>query len=145
MDEKAIDSPMATEKPTCLALLVATIIWTDPKSKTRTIVQPIGAIGSPKFPATLEGLPIYFSIAGELGRYQLRMEMTGPGDNKRQLFEMACETNIDMIGVPADFSFHLPKITFDEPGMYLIRFLWNNELLMERRFPVHLGNPEEQP
>lgn len=124
-----------SELPIGLALLPCDTIIEDRRTGKKSVIGIVGIIKSTKFPFEHSGMQLLVSLTGGHGGYPCRLELIRE-DTGAAVFSAPGKLRFSNPKQVVDVIFVLPKLTFSEPGVYLLKFWIDDVPLMMRPLQV---------
>ena len=121
--------------PTPIALVLCDNVYRDSRGK-QALIGLFNKITAQKFPATHSKLCAYVAITSIRPDSQCRLEIVDASSDETVCALMGPAPPVPTPTAVLELVFELNMVTFQRPGRYYVRFLGNNQPLMERPFDV---------
>lgn len=129
---------MTKEKPIAEALIICDEIITEAITNKKSLIGTFNSIVSHSFPMQHPKLCVYTAMTNGQGHMSGELRCVRL-DDQQEIFKAAGEVQFADPTQVVELSFNLRNIPFERPGLYSFELITADELLLEKRFTVVLG------
>jgi len=122
--------------PYPLAMIICDAIWRDPATGKHTLLGLFSKIQAKEFPTQHKMLALFIALTDGHGKTPIRLRLIDAEESREPLFDGSQMVNFIDPRAILEIAFHVPGLTFDEPGEYRFQLFGGDEPLMERRILV---------
>ncbi len=128
-------------RPVALAMLLCDYVIEDKHSNKKSLIGLFSNINAKKFPASHYRMNVFITLCDGHGDYMGELRCIGADDNK-EIASMKGPIPFPDPNAVIEFNFEMFGLTFPEPGDYLMQFLCDDQIIIQRK--ISLTQVEEE-
>ena len=132
---------MSTERPLVLALVLCDQIITEHGTMKKSLIGAFNSITVESLPHTYPRMCVYAALTNGQGQATAALRyvfMDTPDGGGRTIWNLNAPIGFDNPNQVVEICFELNQIAFEAAGLHAFELSCGGELLLERRFHVHL-------
>lgn len=130
-------------RPVALAMILCDYVIEDKHSNKKSLIGIFSNINAKKFPASHHRMNVFISLCDGHGEYNGELRCV-KADDETEVSTMKGPVPFPDPHAVLEFNFELFGLAFPEPGDYIMQFLCDDEILIQRKLTLTEVEEEEE-